>query len=264
MILPEEYDVAGRVALITGAGRGIGRGIAEVLSQAGANVALNALTPKFAEPTARSISEASGHPVEVFLEDVTTSSGARSLIDRVLARFGRIDVLVNNLGDSIMKPLVGLPGTSTTDISDEDLKRVLDLNMTATLLCTRAVGPHMLERRSGKVINISSYTAHSGGDRVVLYTAAKTAVVGFTRAQALEWARFNVQVNSIAPGLYPEPLTQGEEGAKAAERFAARLAPAGRGGRLREVGLLALYLASAASDYMTGQTLYLDGGASLG
>ena len=263
-MLAPEYDVSDKVVLVTGAGRGIGSGIAEVLSQAGARVAINALTPKFAEARARSITSESGNQVDVFLADVTTRAGAQQLVDQVLERYGCIDVLINNLGDAVAKPLVGLPGTKTQTISDEDLKRIVDLNLTATLLCTRAVGPHMLERCSGKVINISSYTAGYGGGRVVIYTAAKAAVVGFTRAQALEWAPFNIQVNSIAPGLFPEPLTQGEEGLKAAEAFAARVAPAGRAGKLREVGLLALYLSSRASDYMTGQTLHLDGGASLG
>jgi len=244
---------------VTGAGRGIGSGIAEVLAQAGATVALNALTSTHADETARRL----GDRVHVFTADVTRTAGADGLVARVLERFGRIDVLINNLGDAIMQPLVALPGTRTRTIDDDALQRILDLNMMATLRCTRAVGPHLLERGSGKVINVTSYTVATGGARVVLYTAAKAAIEAFTRAQALEWAPHGVQVNAIAPGLYPEPRTLGEERAAAAERFAARVAPLGRAGRLREVGLLALYLAAPASDYMTGQTLYLDGGASL-
>jgi 2-deoxy-D-gluconate 3-dehydrogenase len=262
-MLPNEFDLTGKVALITGAGRGIGSGIAEVLAQAGASVALNALTPEFAQPTASTIRETTAGAIEVFTGDVTQTEGAEALVERVLQRFGRIDVLVNNLGDAIAAPLVALPETSTKTIDDEGLRRILDLNMMATLRCTRAVGPHLLARRSGKVINIASYTVARGGARVVLYTAAKAAVEGFTRAQALEWARYNIQVNAISPGLFPDPRTQGEEGARSGEQLAARVAPLGRAGRLREVGLLALYLASAASDYMTGQALYLDGGASI-
>jgi 2-deoxy-D-gluconate 3-dehydrogenase len=201
--------------------------------------------------------------VEVVPGDVTRTEGAQAVVERVLGRFGHIDVLVNNLGDAIATPLVALPDTSTHTLDDEKLQRILDLNLMATLRCTRAVGAHLLARRSGKVINIGSFTAARGGGRVVVYTAAKAAIEGFTRAQALEWAGYNIQVNAIAPGLFPEPRTQGPEGAKAGEQLAARMAPLGRAGRLREVGLLALYLASAASDYMTGQTLYLDGGASI-
>ena len=274
VMLPREFDVAGKVALVTGAGRGIGSGIAEVLAEAGATVALNALTPTFAEATATAIRDglkqrAEVNPampagaVEVFTGDVTGTAGAEDVVQRVLERFGRIDVLVNNLGDAIMEPLVALPDTRTRTIDDDKLQRILDLNVMATLRCTRAVGSHFLARRSGKVINVASYTVARGGARVVLYTAAKAAVVGFTRAQALEWARHNIQVNAIAPGLFPDPRSQGEQGDRAGEQYAARVAPLGRAGRLREVGLWALYLASAASDYMTGQTLYLDGGASI-
>jgi NAD(P)-dependent dehydrogenase (short-subunit alcohol dehydrogenase family) len=265
---PSEFDLTGKVVLVTGAGRGIGSGIAEVLAEAGAKVALNALTPRFAETTASTIrermQESGGEgTVEVFTGDVTRTGGAEAVVERVLKQFGRIDVLVNNLGDAILEPLVGLPETDTRTIDDDRLQRILDLNLMATLRCTRAVGPHLLARRSGKVINIGSFTAARGGARVVIYSAAKAAIEGFTRAQALEWASYNIHVNAIAPGLFPEPRTQGEQGAKAGEQFAARIAPLGRAGRLREVGLLALYLASAASDYMTGQTLYLDGGASI-
>ena len=141
---------------------------------------------------------------------------------------------------------------------------MLDVNLTEAILCTRAVGPHMLERRAGKVINISSYTtAGKGGGEMVVYTLAKTALVGFTRAQALEWASYNVQVNAIAPGIFPDPVTAGEAGARRTVERAAQMVPLGRPGKLQEVGLLALYLASSASDYMTGQTLFLDGGLSL-
>ena len=102
-----------------------------------------------------------------------------------------------------------------------------------------------------------------GGGEMVIYTVAKTALVGFTRAQALEWAPYGVQVNAIAPGLFPDPVTSGTERAQQTSQRAAQTVPLARAGRLREVGLLALYLASSASDYMTGQTIYLDGGLSL-
>ncbi|HKP56528.1 MAG TPA: SDR family oxidoreductase [Polyangiales bacterium] len=262
-MFPTEFNIAGKIVLVTGAGRGIGSGIAEVLAEAGATVAINALTSKFAESTASTINERRAGAVEVFTGDVTQTAGADAVVHEVLNRFGRIDVLINNLGDAIMEPLVALPDTRTRTIDDQRLQHILDLNLMATLRCTRAVGPHFLERRSGKVINIGSYTAARSGARVVIYTAAKAAIEGFTRAQALEWAPFNIQVNAIAPGLFPEPRAQTEESAKATEKFVARVAPLGRPGRLREVGLLALYLATSASDYMTGQTLYLDGGASI-
>ena len=130
---------------------------------------------------------------------MTKADDVRRAVDWVLATFGRIDVVVNALGDSIRKPLITLPGdeAAAPGVSDEELRFIMDINLTEALLCTRAVGPHMLARRSGKVINIASWTAHQGGRDMVIYTTAKTALAGFTRAQALEWAPYNVHVNAI-------------------------------------------------------------------
>ena len=263
-MLPAEYDITGKVVFITGAGRGIGKGIAQVLANAGADIALNALTPKYVEPLAAEIAKASGRRVEPIVADVTKPDSVRTAVDSVLAKFGRIDVLVNALGDSIRKPLVKLPDKSESQAaSDDEVQFVIDINLTEAILCTRAVGAHMLERRSGKVISISSWTASKGGGELVLYTAAKTALVGFTRAQALEWAPYGVHINAIAPGIFPDPVTSGEKRAQESAERAKRTVPLKRHGQLREVGLLALYLASSASDYMTGQTIVLDGGLSL-
>jgi NAD(P)-dependent dehydrogenase (short-subunit alcohol dehydrogenase family) len=262
-MMPAEFDITGKVVFITGAGRGIGKGIAQVLAEAGADVALNALTPRYVSGTATEIAASSGRRVVPVIADVTKPDDVRRAVDSVLATFGRIDVLVNALGDSIRKPLVTLPGTETAGVSDDELRFIIDINLTEALLCTRAVGPHMLERRSGKVINIASWTAHQGGRDMVLYTTAKTALAGFTRSQALEWSPYGVQVNAIAPGIFPDVATAGEESVKRSTQRAEQMVPLGRPGRLREVGFLALYLASAASDYMTGQTILLDGGLGL-
>ncbi|MCY4428952.1 MAG: SDR family NAD(P)-dependent oxidoreductase [Rhodospirillales bacterium] len=262
-MLPDAFDVTDKVVLITGAGRGIGKGIAQVLAEAGADVAINSLTPRYVEGVAAEIAKTSGRRVVPVVADVTQNAGVRQAIDTVMDTFGRIDVLVNNLGDAIRKPLVALPGEETPALTDEELNLVIDVNLTEAILCTRAVGPHMLGRRSGKVINISSWTARQGGGDMVVYSIAKTGLAGFTRAQALEWAPYGVHVNSIAPGIFPDPVTVGDDGMQRTRDMAARSVPLLRHGELREVGYLALYLASAASDYMTGQTLFLDGGMSL-
>jgi len=259
--MPREYDITGSVALITGAGRGIGRGIAEVLAEAGADIGLNALTDKHVVKAAAEITAASGRRVLPILADVTTTEGAQRAVDTVLKEFGRLDILVNCLGDAIRHPLVKLPDGEGETISDAELKRIIDINVTATILCTRAAGEHFLKQRRGKIINISSVTAFRGGGDLVVYTLAKAAVVGFTRAQALEWAPYNIQINCIASGLFPDVRTYGER-AKLPEAVLRRI-PLGRAGLVREVGLLALYLASPASDYMTGQTICLDGGMGL-
>src|SRR4030042_6774430 len=183
-MLPKEYDSEGKVVFITGAGRGIGKGIAQVLAEAGADITLNALTHGYVKNTAKEIAEASGRRILPILADVTQSAEVQRAVDTVLKEFGRIDVLVNNLGDAIRKPLVTLPGKQGEPASDEEIKKIVDLNLMAAILCTRAIGPQMLERRSGKIINISSFTAGKGGEEVVVYSLAKSAVGGFTRTQA--------------------------------------------------------------------------------
>ncbi|KRT71501.1 MAG: short-chain dehydrogenase/reductase SDR [Candidatus Rokubacteria bacterium CSP1-6] len=250
-----EYDLTGKVVFVTGAGRGIGKGIAQVLAEAGADVIINALTSRYVEGLAADIGKATGRRVVPLVADVTKADEVERAIARIVGEFGALHILVNNLGDAIRKPLVQL--------TDEELRTVLDLNFTATVLCSRAAGPHMLARRSGKVINITSFAAVKGAPNLTIYAAAKAALVGFTRALALEWAPYGVQVNGIGPGLFPDPVTVGDAAYRQRVEDAKRTVPLGREGRLREVGLLALYLASSASDYMTGQTIYLDGGLTL-
>ena len=265
MPLPE-YDLSGKVAFVTGAGRGIGKGIAQALAEAGADVIINSLTDKHVTGLAADIAKATGRRVMPLVADVTKSDAVERAISRILKEFGALHVLVNNLGDSIRKPLVPLPGQDPKGpgaLSDEEYRLIMDLNLTEAVLCSRAAGPHMLARRSGKIINIGSFASARGGVNLTIYAAAKTALVGFSRALALEWAPHGVQVTSIAPGLFPDAVTAGEVGYADAVRRAQQTVPLQREGRLREVGLLAVYLASAASDYMTGQTLYLDGGLTL-
>src|SRR3989337_2351318 len=247
-----EYDLTGKVVFVTGAGRGIGKGIAQVLAEAGADVIINALTSRYVEGREAAMGKPTGRRVVPLVADVTKADEVERAIARIVGEFGALHILVNNLGDAIRKPLVQL--------TDEELRTVLDLNFTATVLCSRAAGPHMLARRSGKVINITSFAAVKGAPNLTIYAAGKAALVGFTRALALEWAPHGVQVNGIGPGLFPDPVTVGDAAYRQRVEDAKRTVPLGREGRLREVGLLALYLASSASDYMTGQPIYLDGG----
>lgn len=263
--MDQQSDLSGKVALITGAGRGIGSGIARVLAHAGSNVAVNALTPTYLEPLTQDIARATGRDVRAYPGDMTRTGSVDRIVAKVIRDFGRIDVLVNALGDAIPKPLVPLPGAANgaERLSDGELDRILNLNLVSAILTARAVAPHMLERGSGKVINISGYAASKGGSSSSIYTAAKSALGGLTRALALEWAPYNVQVNAIAPGLFPDVTTAGEEAVGRLRDRAKTTIPAGRVGEIQEVGFLALYLASANSDYMTGQTLYLDGGFTI-
>jgi NAD(P)-dependent dehydrogenase (short-subunit alcohol dehydrogenase family) len=258
-----EYNLEGKVALITGAGRGIGTGIAEVLAEAGADLAVNALTPQYVVKYAEQLAMRAGRRVLPYTADVTRSEQVDDLFGRILRDFGRLDILVNNLGDAIFKPLVPLPGQPGVPVSDEEIRKVIDINLTSAILCSRAAGSHFIQRGSGKVIIISSFAALRGRPNQTLYAAGKSGLWGFTRSLASEWASYGIQVNAISPGLFPDTVTVGEEGYKEVVGRARASVPLGREGHLREVGLLALYLASTASDYMTGQMLFLDGGLTV-
>jgi NAD(P)-dependent dehydrogenase (short-subunit alcohol dehydrogenase family) len=263
-----ELDLDGRVALVTGAGRGIAGGVARILAEAGADVALNARTKQYAGPLAAEIARATGRRIEVFPADMTDPASVESTVAAVLASFGQIDVLVNGVGDAIASPLVPLPGAAERAepggaLTVEDLDLTLSLNLTAALLSSRAVGPHMLERGSGVVVSIGSFAGLRGGAGTTIYAAGKSGLVGFTRALALEWAPYGVRVNAVAPGSFPDPVTSGDDGYRRAVEGARTRVPLGRVGELREAGLLVAYLASPAAAYITGQTLAIDGGSTL-
>ena len=255
-----EFSLEGRAALITGAGRGIGTGIAEVFAEAGAAVVVNALSEAHVKPFAAKLAARSGAKVLAIAGDCTTSAGAAALVDSAMKAVGPLDVLVNNLGDAIPARFARVRDGKTETIADDTIDKVISLNLMAAIYCTRAAAPSMLARGRGKIINISSIGGVEGSPGLSLYSAAKHAVGGLTRSLALEWAKQGVRVNAIAPGLYPDPnMMTAEQFATAKERVAARV-PMGREGKFRDVGLLALYLASSASDYMTGQIISIDGG----
>ena len=253
------FDVSGKTVLITGAGRGIGRGIARVFARNGARVAINALTETYVGPLVEEIGQ-SGAEALACAGDLTDSSQVDRVVHSVNEQFGFIDVLINNLGDAIRGPVVGVADEEA--LSDESWASIVDINLTHAFYCSRTVGRQMLDEGRGKVINVSSSSAHSGGEGLAAYTAAKTGLVGLTRALALEWAP-RVQVNAIAPGSFPDAETMTEKELQESQLRAKDRIPLGRAGQVEEVGYLAVYLASSASDYMTGQTIYLDGGLTL-
>lgn len=264
-LLPVEYQIVGRKVLITGAGRGIGKGIARVLCEAGAQVAINARTPQYVEALVAEIKAAGGHAWAV-LGDVTRPEGAQAVVNEARTRLGHVDVLINNVGDSVIQPFAARPDQPNDEpMSEADIRYQIDINLLHAVHCSRAIAPHFMERRWGKVINISSMwgAAPPHGRLLTFNAATKAGLNMFTQALALEWAPYGITVNAIAPGSVPDPVTTGEAGVRAAQARAEEEVPLRRVGQLREVGLLALYLVSDASNYMTGQVLCLDGGQSL-
>lgn len=268
-MLPQEYRLEGKIAIVTGAGRGIGKAISLVFAEAGANVVAVARTLEQIEGAAEEVRQL-GRRALAIATDVTQADQVERMVEKTISEFGKIDILVNNAGIAQPKQLVPLPDVKlpgwqrvhdlNTPLSEEEWHSTMNTNLTSVFLCTRAVGPHMIKQKKGKIINISSRNAITGDPYRVHYNSSKAAVSMFTRCLALEWAPFNINVNAIGPGAFHTALSaEAFEHAELKEQML-RSIPLGRAGELREIGLLALYLASNASDYMTGQTLYLDGG----
>jgi len=241
------------VAVVTGASRGLGRAIAVALAEAGAHVALAARSKPDLDDTARLV-EAAGARALVAPTDVASYPAVEALMQATVDTLGRLDIVVNNSGVANPKPLA--------ETAPEDWQAVIGVNLTGVFHGCRAAAPYLLGQGSGKVINLSSVLGHVGLPGYTVYAASKGGVSALTRTLAVEWARHNVQVNAIAPGWF---VTEMNEAAFANPRIAERLTrdvPARRTGRPEEIGPLAVYLASSASDFMTGQTLFLDGGHS--
>ncbi|MFI5374826.1 MAG: SDR family NAD(P)-dependent oxidoreductase [Candidatus Rokuibacteriota bacterium] len=243
----------GRVAIVTGASRGLGRAMAVALAEAGADVALAARSQHDLEETARLVA-ATGRRALAVATDVTTYAQVEALVERTVTELGGLHVVVNNSGIARVAPLA--------QMSPEDFRAVLDVNLVGVFHGCRAAASHLIAQKSGKIVNVSSMLAQAGLPGYSVYSASKSGVMGFTRALAVEWARHSIQVNAIAPGWFVTDMNADAFGDPRVRERLLRDVPARRTGRLDEIGPLVVYLASAASDFMTGQTLFLDGGHS--
>jgi len=270
-LIPKEYSVEGKVAIVTGGGRGIGKAIALVLAEAGADITVVARTREQVEQTAREVRQL-GRKALAIPMDVTNEDQVKEAIKETLSHLGKIDILVNNAGvDSPMKPVAYIPGIKSPgwELTDcnwkkqlelEEWRRILEINLTAPFLFAQAVGPHFLKQKKGKVINISSNSAELGTPYSSPYCVSKAGLSMFTQCLASEWAPFNICVNAIGPGdTNTEMMAQFIKDPVVA-KIVFDAIPAGRLAEPREMALLALYLASEASNFMNGQTIYIDGG----
>jgi 3-oxoacyl-[acyl-carrier protein] reductase len=248
-----QLNLTGRIALVTGGSRGIGKEISRVLAQAGAHVIINCSRSREQAETLEDELVQSGHRAEVFQADVASPSEVDALFAHIRKAFDRLDVLVNNAG--IIKDNLLL------NMELSDWERVHDINLKGAFLCTRSAAELMMFHRAGKIINIASVSAVRGGRGQTNYAAAKGGLVAFTRACAVELSAKGIQVNAVLPGMIVTDMS-GRVRKRAGEEILKTI-PCGRFGEPRDVANLVLFLASDSSDYITGQAIAVDGGQSV-
>jgi NAD(P)-dependent dehydrogenase (short-subunit alcohol dehydrogenase family) len=245
------FDLTDRVAVVTGAGRGLGRSMAMALAAAGADVVVSSRTYPELEVLRDELRDL-GPRAEAITADCTDESSCEHLVTSAIERMGKVDILVNNAGINVRKPIL--------ELSAEEFDRVLTTNLYGYFYCARAVGRHMVERGSGKVINISSMMGRVALPTQGAYASSKGAVEQLTNVLALEWAQSGVQVNAIAPAYCETPLTRPVFDDPERNRFIRERTPMGRWGQPHELAGAVIFLASDASSFVTGHTLRVDGG----
>lgn len=245
------FNLKGKTALITGSGSGIGLAIAEGLAGAGAKIILNGRNePKLLD--AENLLVHNGFEVDKLIFDVADSAAVKKAVTDYEKNFGPIDILVNNAGINIRGPF--------EEISEESWKKVLDINVNGAMIVSQVMGPFMLKRKAGKIINICSIQSELGRPTIVPYTVSKGGIKMLTKALATEWGRYNIQVNGIGPGYFETELTKPLKDDPEFNKWLCNRTPANRWGQPKELIGAAVFLASKASDYVNGHILNVDGG----
>ena len=245
------FDLTGKVAVVIGGTRGIGRGIALTLADHGAIVVPASRNLENAKKVVKEIEENGGQSMLTTL-DATSEEDMERLRDEVVKKFGKIDILVNSQGVEHRGYI--------RDYSYEDWRKVMSVNIDSVFSATRIFGSEMIKNKKGKIINVASMASFLGLVEAPAYTASKGAVLQFTKAAALEYAPYNVQVNGIAPGWFKTELTQPVQDDKELYEMIKNKIPLGEWGDVEELGACAVYLASDAGNYVTGVTIPVDGG----
>jgi NAD(P)-dependent dehydrogenase (short-subunit alcohol dehydrogenase family) len=248
----DRFRLDGKVALITGGGQGLGKTMATALAQVGADVALAGRTLSRCEATAAEITKGTGRRCIAVQADVTVAADVERMVAQVEAAFGRIDILINNAGNNIR-------GT-VEQLSEQDWDSVLDTNLKGTFLCSRLVGPTMVSRGWGRVINLGSILSVIALPGRAPYASAKAGVLNLSRVLALEWAGKGVTVNAICPGPFGTEMNRSLLDDPVKYQEFVKQIPMGRWGELEELEGAVVFLASDASSFMTGSALFIDGG----
>jgi len=251
MMILNKFSLEGKAAIVTGASRGLGKGMATALAQAGADLVIASRTKSVLEKTAEEIKEF-GHYVIPVAADVSKKEDIKIMVETALKEFGRIDSLFNHAGINRRCP--------SENYSEKDWDEIININLKGVFLCAQAVGRVMIKQGGGKIINTSSLIAVIGGKMIPAYAASKGGVAQLTKALANEWAKYHINVNAIAPGYFTTKATEASRKDKVRYKEITDRIPLGRWGNPEDLGGVAVFLASEASDYITGQTIFVDGG----
>lgn len=248
------FDLTGQVAIVTGASTGLGFQMAKAFANQGANLVLLARRMNLLEENARIIHEEFGVEVLPFACDITDTERVKEAVKATMDKFGRVDILMNNAGTGAV--------ANAEDITDEQFKKELDIDLFGTFVCSREFGKEMIKAQYGRIINIASMYGLVGNMIVgsAPYHAAKGGVVNLTRALAAEWGKYGITVNSICPGYFYTDLTTETLDSDFFQAIAKRSIPIERYGKSGELDTCALFLASPASTYVNGQNIAVDGG----
>ncbi len=242
-------DLSGKVAIVTGAGRGIGRAIALLLAEAGADVVVASRTLSQVEETRNLILD-KGRKSLAFAIDVTQKKSVIAMVEETVKNLGGVHILVNNAGIISRGPLL--------DCSEETWDSVMNINVKGIFLCTQAVGKYMIEQKYGKIVNITSTGGEMASPNNAVYHASKAAAILFTKAMALEWIRYNININAIGPGFVSTELLDSRT--EKSKQQVMKAIPMRRFADPEEIAPLAVFLASDLSNYMVGEHVIIDGG----
>jgi len=247
------FEIERQTAVVTGASSGLGVTFAETLAECGINLVIAARRYERLVKVAEDLSSKYGVKVVPVKADVSKEDQVIKMVKTAVERFGSLEILVNNAGIASLSPSV--------EMSLEEWKKVIDVNLTGVFLCARAAAREMIKKKYGKIVNIASiYGAVGDIYPTAPYYASKGAVINLTRALAVEWAPYKINVNAIAPGFFPSEMTESVFQDEEALKYILSRTPLGRTGEPLDLKAALIYLASPASNYVTGQTIFVDGG----
>ena len=245
------FSLEGKVALVTGASKGLGRAMSRGLAKAGAELALVARNEEDLRETQAEM-ESLGQKARYFTTDILDRNRVQETVSAVLDEFGRVDILVNNAGVNVRKPVL--------ELTEEDWDWVVDTNLKGYFLMTQAVAPHMIANKYGKIINMASILGTIALPSQLAYCSSKGGIMQMTKVMAVEWAQHHINVNAIGPTYFDTPLVQPVKNDPERYQFIVNRTPMGRFGKPEELEGVVVFLASSASDFITGQTIFVDGG----